>query len=874
MAASDTQPTSSAGTGGDNPRELFLIDGNSLAYRAFFALPESIATSDGRPTNAIFGFASMLVKILTDHGDVPTVVVWDAGMSGRKEISSDYKAQRSSRPDLLKQQWPHLRPLVEAFDYPNVSVEGYEADDVIAALVERARGEQIPVMVVTGDRDAYQLVTDGVRIMTTSRGITDTKVYDRRGVIDRYGIPPELVPDFIGLKGDTSDNIPGVPGIGDKTAAELLQRFGTLEDVLASVDQISGAKRKQNLTEFAADARLSKQLATIIRDVPVELDLQGELRRERDRSRLRTVFREWELRDPLRRLEEALEAAEAVAIPRPEAATARTVAVRKGGPGDLSRLTGAELALAAAAPEVPEGELLARVEGWRFGAYAGGPHALAGEVDDPAALVLAAGDRPVLAHDAKALGEVPANLAFDTEVAAYLLDPARRGYPLEELCEERGMAAEAEDPQAVRAVLIHELAGRQREQILERGLDGLLREIELPLVHVLRECEKAGIKLDTPRLEEVGLRIRATAAELEREVWELAGEEFMIGSTQQLAEVLFVKLGLSRKRRGKTGFSTDARVLQAIRDEHPIVEKVERWRELTKLAQTYLEQLPAAIGDDGRLHTTLLQTNTATGRLASINPNLQNIPVRSETGREIRACFVAEPGNVLLSVDYSQVELRVLAHIAGEDVLKDIFLRGEDVHTETAAAVFSTPPDQLTVSMRSKAKMVNYGIVYGLSAYGLADRLRIPQEEAQEFIDRYLERFPAVARFMAEAIEQAQEHGYVSTLFGRRRQVPEIRARNWQTRKLGERLAVNSVIQGTAADIIKVAMVRCHDVLAAAGLRTRVILQIHDELLFEGPEDEVPQAAELVSAEMVGAAELDPPLVVDAGIGPNWLDAK
>jgi DNA polymerase-1 len=863
-----------ATTNGDKPRELFLIDGNSLAYRAFFALPESIATSDGRPTNAIFGFASMLVKILTDHGDVPTVVVWDAGMSGRKEISEEYKAQRTSRPDLLQQQWPHLQPLVEAFGYPNVRVEGFEADDVIAALVDRAREQDIPVMVVTGDRDAYQLVAPGVRIMTTSRGITDTKVYDREGVIERYGIPPELVPDFIGLKGDTSDNIPGVPGIGDKTAAELLQRFGSLEEVLANVDHISGAKRKQNLTEHADDARLSKQLATMVHDVPIDLDLRAELTREPDRSKLRAMFREFELRDPLRRLEEALDAAESAAIPRPEAETARTVAVRTGGAADVTKLTGAELALAARAPEVPEGELLPRESAWRFGAYAGGPYALAGEVGDPADLVAAAGDRPVVAHDAKSLGEVPPNLVFDTEIAAYLLDPARRGYPLAELCEERGMAVAADDPQAVEAVLTHELAGLQREQLRERGLEDLLHDIELPLVHVLRETEKAGMKLDTARLEQAGLKMRADAAQLEREIWELAGEEFMIGSPQQLAEVLFDKLGLSRKRRGKTGFSTDARVLQAIRDEHPIVPKIERWREVTKLVQTYLEQLPAAIGPDGRLHTTLLQTNAATGRLASINPNLQNIPIRSEIGREIRACFIAEPGNVLISIDYSQVELRVLAHIAGEDVLKDIFLRGEDVHTETAAAVFDTPPDQLTVAMRSKAKMVNYGIVYGLSAYGLADRLRIPQEEAQEFIDRYLERFPKVARFMADAVTQAQEHGYVSTLFGRRRQVPEIRARNWQTRKLGERLAVNSIIQGTAADIIKVAMVRCHRKLAEEGLATRTIMQIHDELLFEGPEDEAPRAAELAAAEMVGAADLDPPLAVEPGVGPNWLAAK
>jgi DNA polymerase-1 len=859
---------------GDTPRELFLIDGNSLAYRAFFALPESIATSDGRPTNAIFGFASMLVKILTDYGSVPMVVVWDAGMSGRKEISEDYKAQRSSRPDLLKLQWPHLQPLVEAFGYRNVSVEGYEADDVIAALAERAKERGIPVMVVTGDRDAYQLVDDGVRIMSTSRGVTDTKVYDRQGVIDRYGIPPELIPDFIGLKGDTSDNIPGVPGIGDKTAAELLQRFGDLETVLASVDDISGAKRKQNLTEHADAARLSKQLATVVRDVPVEIDLDEELSREPDRSRIRPVFRDFELRDPLRRLEEALAMAELEAIPRPEAADARTVEVRAGTAADAARLPGDELVLVATAPEIPEGELIPVDTRWRFAAYAGGDHAIAGEVDDPAALVAAAGDRPVVAHDAKGLGEVPANLAFDTEVAAYLLDPARRGYPLEELAEERGLAAIADDPRARSAVLVHELAARQREQLRERGLEPLLHDIELPLVRVLRETEKQGIKLDTRRLEEVAGRIRAEAASLEREVWDIAGEEFMIGSPQQLAEVLFVKLGLSRKRRGKTGFSTDARVLQAIRDEHEIIPRIERFRELSKLAQTYLDALPAWIGDDGRLHTTFSQVTASTGRLSSINPNLQNIPIRTEAGREIRACFVAEPGNVLISVDYSQVELRVLAHIAGEQVLKDIFKRGEDVHTETASAVFALPPERLDVGMRSKAKMVNYGIVYGLSAFGLADRLQIEQEEAQEFIDRYLERFPAVAQFMKDAVEQAEQHGYVSTLFGRRRQIPEIRARNWQTRKLGERLAVNTVIQGTAADIIKVAMVRAHDALEQAGLKTRVILQIHDELLFEGPAEEAEQAREIVTREMVNAAELDPPLVVDSGVGPNWLDAK
>ncbi len=859
------------------PDELFLIDGNSLAYRAFFALPESIATSTGQPTNAIFGFASMLVKILTDYGPKATVVVWDAGSSGRKEVYPEYKAQRTSRPDLLKEQWPHLEPLVDAFGYRNVSVEGYEADDVIASLAERAKAQGVPVMIVTGDRDAYQLVDGGVRIMTTSRGITDTRVYDRAGVIDRYGIPPELVPDFIGLKGDTSDNIPGVPGIGDKTAAQLLQQFGSLEDVLARVDEVSGAKRKQNLVEHADDARVSKALATMKRDIPIDLDPAEEVSRDPDRSRLREVFREFELRDPLRRLEEALGSAEAAA-PAPAAADGLTATVRPGQLADIAGLPAGELTVATAEAAVPEGALLGDgggEEGLRFAAVAGNAdEVLAGPCPDRAALAAAAGSRLVCVHDAKALGAVPAALAHDTMVAAYLLDPAARAYPLEELAADRGLACGLEDRAARAVVLTRAVAGWQREQIAQRGLEGLLEGVELPLVRVLRQMELAGLRLDTARLAAIAERARAEAERLEQEIWELAGEEFTIGSPQQLSEILFTKLGLSRKRRGKTGFSTDARVLQSIRSEHPIVALIERWRELTKLTSTYLDALPAMLGPDGRLHTTFNQAATATGRLSSTDPNLQNIPVRTELGREIRACFVAEPGDVLTAADYSQVELRVLAHVAGEPVLERIFREGGDVHSATAMQVFEVAEGDIDPGMRSKAKMINYGIVYGLSAWGMADRLDIPQEEAQEFIDRYLKRFPAVKAFMDETIERAEQDGYVTTLFGRRRMIPELRARRWETRRLGERLAVNTVIQGTAADIIKVAMVRCDEALTDAGLRTRLILQIHDELLFEGPPDEAGPVAEIVRREMSGAFALDPPLAVDLGSGPNWLEAK
>jgi DNA polymerase I len=856
--------------------ELFLIDGNSLAYRAFFALPESIATSTGVPTNAIFGFASMLVKILTDYGPKATVVVWDAGSSGRKEIYTEYKAQRSSRPDLLKEQWPHLEPLVDAFGYRNLKVDGYEADDVIASIAERAKHEEPPVdvMVVTGDRDAYQLVDDQVKIMTTSRGITDTRVYDREGVIDRYGIPPELVPDFIGLKGDTSDNIPGVPGIGDKTAADLLQRFGSLENVLASIDEISGAKRKQNLTEHAEDARLSKQLATAKRDIDLDLDVGEFVSAPPDRSRLRDVFREFELREPLRRLEEALGSADAAA-PAPVAESALTARVRQGSVSDLARLPEAEVSIAVRAPETPEGALFGDDPEWRFGVYLeDGQRLIIGECARPEELVEAIGSRPAIAHDAKSLGQVPQTLAHDTEVAAYLLEPARRAYPFRELCEERGLAADIDDEAGADARLVQALAAWQREEIRGRGLMDLLLDVELPIVRVLREMELAGVKLDTARLAEISARVKTEADALEREIYEVAGEEFTLGSPRQLEEVLFGKLGLSRKRRGKTGYSTDARVLQAIREEHEIIPKIERWRELTKLAQTYLDALPLLVDERSRLHTTFNQTAATTGRLSSNNPNLQNIPIRTALGREIRACFIAEPGHLLVSADYSQVELRLLAHIAGEDVLKDIFRRGEDVHTATACRVFGVTPDQIDPGMRSKAKMINYGIVYGLSAYGMADRLDIPQSEADEFIQRYLAGFPAVGRFIEETIEQGTEHGYVSTLFGRRRQVPELRARRWELRKQGERFAVNMVIQGTAADIMKVAMVRCDRALSEAGLSSRLVLQIHDELLFEGPAAEAEQVKDIAVREMADAYELDPPLAVEAGIGSDWLSAK
>ena len=851
---------------------LFLIDGNSLVYRAFFALPESIATSTGEPTNAIFGFASMLVKLITDHGLTPTVVAWDAGTSGRTEVYPEYKAQRRSRPDLLREQWPAFEPLVTAFGFYNARLEGYEADDVIATIAQRAIDQRVPVAIVTGDRDAFQLVDDEgfVSVMATARGITETTLYDRSAVLDRYGIEPALIPDFYGLKGDTSDNIPGVPGIGEKTAAELLQRFGSLDAVLEHADEVGGAKRRENLVAHREDALVSRALATMRRDLDLALSIDDVLATEPDMAALRETFRRYELRDPLRRLEEVL--GRVPSAPGAAPAAQRTASVREVALSVLSALGDGEVTVAMCAPAVPEGALFAESERWRFGVLARPDEVLVGDCDGPAEVVAALEGRPVAAHDAKSLRVVPAALRFDTMLAGYLLDPARRGYPLGELCEDRGIDPGLEDPAGWQAAAIAALASAQRPELDARGLTALLADVELPLVAVLREMELAGIALDLDRLAAITERVQAEVASLERSIWQSAGEEFLIGSPQQLGAILFEKLALSRKRRGKTGFSTDARVLAAIRDEHEIVPMIERWRELSTLVKTYLEPLPGLVDASSRLHTTFLQTVAATGRLSSVNPNLQNVPIRSALGREIRGCFVAGPGLVLLAADYSQVELRVLAEIAGEPVLKEIFRAGEDVHTATACQVFGVEPSELDAGMRSKAKMINYGIVYGLTDFGLADRLQIPREEAAVFIATYFERFPAVREFVERTIVAATEHGHVTTLLGRRRQIPELRARNRQQHALGERLAVNTVIQGTAADIIKVAMVRCHTALA--GMRSRLILQIHDELLFEGPPDEIEALRALVIERMAGAWELDPPLAVDVGVGTNWLNAK
>jgi DNA polymerase-1 len=831
--------------------DLFIVDGNNLAYRAFFALPEELATTDGQPTNALLGFTNMLFKLLADYRPKGVAVAWDSRPVHRAAAAAAedvvYKEGRKPMPDLLREQFPHFRPIVEAFGYRNLEFEGWEADDVIATLATRADAEGIKTCVVSTDRDAFQLCSENICLMMTPRGVADVNVYTPERVEARYGVTPEQVPDFIGLKGDTSDNIPGVPGIGDKTAGQLIAQYGSVESVIEHASELSPA-RARNITENADIARLSKELATMRRDLDIDCDPAQLVLNPPDRAQLKEIFRRFEFRNLLNRVDEL-----DVAVPSaPMTVTGIEVAWREGEldfRGVVGYAADGDRAAVAAGDEVVIGPRPSKIDG------------------------------DLIVHDAKKLR---VDARDDTLLAAYLIDPGRAAYDLDDLAAEYGVellpapAADEETTALVRrAETPRRLIGPLLERLEERGVTDLYRSIELPLTAVLADMEAAGVKIDTYRMGEITARLADRVEELESQAYELAGEEFMIGSTQQVGRVLFEQLGLTTGRKGKTGYSTDAKVLRAIRHEHAIVPVIEEWREYSKLLNTYLGPLPSLLSeDDARLHTTFNQTVAATGRLSTSDPNLQSIPIRTELGREIRSAFVAEEGHRILSADYSQIELRILAHVSGEPKLREAFARGEDIHTATAAEVLGIEPAKLTSGQRSIAKMINFGIVYGISAFGLSENLEIPRDEAQRYIDAYLARFPHVQDFIARTIEQAAADGYVTSLLGRRRPVPEIRASNRQTRGFGERIAVNFVMQGSNADIIKVAMIRIARRLREEGRGARLVLQVHDELLLEVPEPEVSKVRELVRAEMCGAYALDPALAVDVGVGDNWADAK
>lgn len=852
------------------PGGLLLIDGNSLAYRAFFALPDTIATAGGQPTNALYGLAAMVIKVLTDERPARVAVCWDPkGPVFRHDAYPDYKAGRATTPDLLREQKPYFRPLMAAFGFTNVECDGFEADDVIGTLAAQASARGEDVLILTGDRDALQLVDEHVSVLTTGRGVTDTVRYTPERVLERYGVAPAQMPDFRGLVGDASDNLPGVRGIGEKGAAQLIQKYGDVESVLAHAAEQT-PKRRAALEADAANARLSRDLAVIRRDVPLDIGVEDVPPVAFDAARMteiRDAFARWEFGSLARRLDDLAGGADV--SPSPATTGPELLDVIECGPEELAlRTAGAQylsLAIADAA--------------WAIACDAGSVYAGVWDTSAAPGLLAGLGMAPVACHDAKALPTVIGESGFlaadDTMVAAYLLEPRRRAYLLGDLAREADITVgESAHPAAQAAVQTLALARWQRPRLAAEGLDGLYRAVELPLVGVLGEMERLGIRVDVARLGEIAARVRDRIDEVRDQIWDLAGEQFVIDSPKQLGHILFDVLGLPASRRGKTGYSTDRQVLRQLEPLHPIVGLIGQYRELTKLDSTYLSALPGLIAADGRIHTTFNQTVAETGRLSSTNPNLQNIPVRTAIGREIRDAFVADDGKVLISCDYSQVELRILAHCSGEQTLSDAFRRGEDVHRATAAEVFGLAPEDVDRATRDRAKAVNFGIVYGISDFGLSEQLGIPRADAHQYIEAYLARYPRVRAFIESTIADATRDGYVTTLLGRRRPIPELTAATHQVRQLGERLAVNSVIQGSAADIIKVAMVRAHAALRAAGLAARVILQIHDELLIEAPAGEQEQAIDLTRRAMIDAYALDPPLGVDVGVGATWLEAK
>ena len=829
---------------------VYLIDGYSLLYRAFYALPWSIATSGGLPTNALYGFTSMILKLLDSEEEVGIGVVWDGGMPKfRLEVFPEYKAQRSAMPEELRVQLDHLDEILVAMNIPAIRAEGFEADDALATM-SRQVPDDVELFIVTGDQDAMQLVDGRVKVLRTTRGVSETKTYGREEVVEEYGVTPEQIPDYKALTGDSSDNIPGVRGIGPKGAANLLQRFGTVAGVYENLDKISAKGTRTKLEEGRESAFMSLELAKMRFDVPVKFDPEALLF-EGISPQIRDITRRYEFRTLESRFD-TLPVAGGEVLPPRERLKVRV----SEEPLELS------FEPVAAAP----------VGGGRWAvAVSGGEVRLTDGIPDV----------PIKVHDAKKLGV--RGVDFDTYLAAYLVKPGRGGYELETLASERGMAEvevehenRAVEEAARKAAQVYALSPQLVEELEEMGLARLYYDVELPLADVLGEIEEIGMPVDTSTLEEVGEELEGRISGLEQHIYEEVGHPFNIGSPKQLGEVLFEEMSIPPVRKTKTGYSTDAKVLQQLAIEHPIADRIIEYRELTKLRGTYIDGLVKLISEEGRIHSTLQQTRAATGRLSSDSPNLQNIPVRTEMGVRIRDAFTASEGRLLVIADYSQIELRILAHMTGEPALVESFVQGEDIHTRTASEVFDVRMESVTPELRRRAKMVNFGILYGISGFGLATRLgNVHPAEAERYIKRYFERHPRVTEFMRETLEEAEENGrrdgtepYVTTLFGRRRYVEDLRSPNKNTRKLGERIAFNARVQGTAADIIKVAMVDLQPRLSSLG--ADMIMQVHDELVFDVDEDRVEEVADLAIERMVAAYDLRPPLEVEAKVGERW----
>ena len=889
---------------------LMLIDGNSLTYRAFFALPTDMATASGQVTNAVFGFTSMLVNLLRDHAPDRVAVAFDRPEpTFRHEAVERYKANREEAPDILRQQIGLVRQVVETLGIPLLELPGYEADDIIATLATRARDAGDDVLVVTGDRDTFQLVDDPhVRVLYNRRGVSDYALYDEAGIIERCGVPPERYVEYAALRGDPSDNLPGVPGVGEKTAARLITTYGSIDGIYEHLGELT-PKLRENLAAAEPQVRMNAAVMRLVRDLDLGVEPADLAPGEVDLEAVRRLFEFLEFRSLYDRLLEVL--GERVAEDGMTGDTLEPIVEVIEDPVRAQAwLAGAAagtgtVAIAAGWVGV-EGrsplEGLAVVQDPTGGVVVWLPAEVLAEpvVADALAVLVGADGRPLAAHDAKAImrslhdyGVDVRKLALDTMIAAYLLEPGEARYSLDDLLDRyAGLRLPAEGPAAEgrldldgdaaatsrtvggRALAVDRLVAPLTDALDAQGLRRLNDEIEVPLVRVLAKMEIVGVGVDVQELERLNRELADECDRLKRQIWADAGVEFNVNSTPQLREVLFERLGLTPQKRTKTGYSTDAASLEKLLGEHPVIEHLLQYREVEKLRSTYGEGLLAEVAPDGRIHATFNQTVARTGRLSSDAPNLHNIPVRSEIGRAFRRAFVPAPGYELLVADYNQIELRCIAHLAEDPGLLEAFASGRDIHTATAARVFGVDPSEVTVDQRSKAKMVSYGLAYGMEAYGLAQRLGIPTEEAQGILDAYFEAFPAVRAYMERTVAEARERGYTETLFGRRRRIPELSSPNYRIRQAGERQAMNAGIQGLAADIFKVALVRLDRALEAGGFGSRLILQVHDEVLVELVPSEREPVTRIVLEAMTGAFDLRVPLEVNLAIGPTWADAK
>ncbi|EWG10497.1 DNA polymerase I [Cytobacillus firmus] len=874
-------------------KKLVLIDGNSIAYRAFFALP-LLNNDKGIHTNAVYGFTMMLQRILEDEKPTHLLVAFDAGKTTfRHKTFSEYKGGRQKTPPELSEQFPYIRELLDAYGISRYELENYEADDIIGTLSLHAEKDGYEVKVISGDKDLTQLSSDAVTVSITRKGITDIEEYTPAHIEEKYGITPDRIIDMKGLMGDSSDNIPGVPGVGEKTALKLLKEFGTLEELLDSADKVSGKKLKEKLEEFKDQALMSKELATIAREAPVEIKIEDIEYEGFEKEKVISIFKELGFNSLLEKIGGDTEAIEEV-LDEIEFSIADEI---KEDMFSDENAFYVEL--------LEDNYHYADIIGFSVANDKGNFFFSKDKALESDVFKRWAEDetKKKTVYDAKrsevSLRHHGIHLKgadFDLYIASYIINPSQTIEDIASIAKNHGYHAIQSDeafygkgakrriPEetelavhlARKAAALMTLREKLDSDLKENQQSELFYDLEMPLSLILADMESAGIKVDLERLRTMGQDLLSKLDEIEKRIHELAGEAFNINSPKQLGVILFEKLGLPVIKKTKTGYSTSADVLEKLENDHEIIRDILHYRQLGKLQSTYIEGLLKVVNKEtGKVHTRFNQALTQTGRLSSTDPNLQNIPIRLEEGRKIRQAFVpSEPGWAIFAADYSQIELRVLAHIADDEKLIEAFIEDMDIHTKTAMEVFHVNADEVTSNMRRHAKAVNFGIVYGISDYGLSQSLGITRKEAGKFIDRYLESYPGVKQYMDDIIHEAKQKGYVSTLLHRRRYLPEITSRNFNLRSFAERTAMNTPIQGSAADIIKKAMIDMADRLRKEELKARLLLSVHDELIFEAPEDEIEILKKIVPDVMENAVELKVPLKVDYSYGPTWFDAK